>query len=656
MQDNFKVIEDLLKKDERLVADDGILLKNKIFELVNKMDEELIKLLLSDDKVKEMFFCDVDGIMVFDKSKFSWLIDSVNFVPDSYTLFSNDIILVDEYRNPVKNTSDVVLEFPYKDCVLEMDSTTDKDERNELFLNETIMRSEIDVLEKPKALIGAKLYDKAGSENVYEYNDESMIIKGNNLLVLHSLLPKYKSAIKLMYWDILYNTNSDQVPYNDSFKHSSWLVMMKNRLEIAKQLLSDKGCICIQINDDEKDYLKVLMDEVFERKNYVATISVRTKSPSGFQSVNPGVFKTAEYIMMYAKNKPSWEYNLVYTETAYDKNYKWYIPNKEESYDRWQIVDLFEYIAIENGCENAREARKKFGDLIFDQIAGKFALDNKESVFRLTAIGEGAGKEVKELRDLSKKTKGRIYELKRDAHYDVYVYNGNEIAFYSKKVRNIDGVDVPSMQLTNIWHDIAYEGIAKEGNTTLKKGKKPEKLIKRIIEIGSNEGDIVLDAYLGSGTTAAVAHKMGRKFIGIEQLDEHCEMALRRMQEVISGEQSGISKIVKWNGGGKFIHCELAKNSQKYLDRITNAKNSDELSLIYDELKSSDFVLYRVDINKMESEKHKFMNLSIDDKKRFLHMIIDKNTIYVNYCDIDDSDNEIDENDKLFSKSFYEEV
>ena len=656
MQNNFKVIEDLLKKDERLVASDGVLLKNKIYELINKMDADLIKLLLSDEKVKEMFFCDVDGVKVFDKIKFSWLVDSVNFVPDSYTSFSNDVILVDEYRNSVKNTSDVVLEFPYKDCVLEMDSTSDKDVRNEVFLNETILRSEIDVLEKPKALIGAKLHGEDGQKDIQEYNGESLLIKGNNLLALHSLLPRYKSAIKLMYWDILYNTNNDQVPYNDSFKHSSWLVMMKNRLEVAKTLLSDKGCICIQINDDEKDYLKVLMDEVFGRENYVATISVRTKSPSGFQSVNPGVFKTAEYIMMYAKNKPSWEYNLVYTETVYDKNYKWYIPNKDESYDKWQIVDLFEYIAVNNGCENAREARKKFGDLIFEQMAGKFALDNKECVFRLTAIGEGAGKEVKELRDLSKKTKDIIYELKRESHYDVYVYNGNEIAFYSKKVRNIDGVDVPSMQLTNIWHDIAYEGIAKEGNITLKKGKKPEKLIKRIIEIGSNEGDIVLDAYLGSGTTAAVAHKMGRRFIGIEQLDEHFEMALERMQEVISGEQSGISKTVKWNGGGEFIHCELAKNSQKYIDRIINAKSSEELLLIYEELKSSDFVLYRVDINKMESEKNKFASLFIDDKKRFLCSIIDKNTIYVNYCDIDDGDNGIETDEKLFSKSFYEEV
>jgi adenine-specific DNA-methyltransferase len=209
----------------------------------------------------------------------------------------------------------------------------------------------------------------------------------------------------------------------------------------------------------------------------------------------------------------------------------------------------------------------------------------------------------------------------------------------------------------DLWKDFYKDmgNVKKEGSANLTNGKKPERLISDIISAFTSEGDIVLDAYLGSGTTAAVAHKMGRRYIGIEQLDSHSAMEIERMQSVIAGEQTGISKSVNWTGGGSFVFMELAKNSQNVLDRITATNDADELSAIYDEVKSSPFVLYTVDILKMEKEKDAFAALTIDEQKKFLVSIIDKNTLYVNYSDIENDNHSLSDADKAFTKNFYKE-
>ena len=204
----------------------------------------------------------------------------------------------------------------------------------------------------------------------------------------------------------------------------------------------------------------------------------------------------------------------------------------------------------------------------------------------------------------------------------------------------------------DLWIDIKTTRVDKEGNVLLKNGKKPESLIKRIIELCTNEGDIVLDAYLGSGTTAAVAHKMNRQYIGIEQLDSHIDKSLQRMKNVINGDQTGISKDVNWQGGGSFVYCELKKLSQLFIDKVNKA-SGEELISIYEELKDNQFVSYRVDINKVENNKKGFLALTEDKKRKLLIDIIDKNMLYVNYCDIEDEAYNVSQNDKLFNNSFY---
>lgn len=236
---NIEILYRVLKENPKFTDNKGELLKSTIQEAALKMDKELLELLLSNEEIKEMFFKDVSGILVFDKNKFNWIIDSKDFIPGSYTAYKNRIMLTDEKGNSLKNINDVVLSFPCKDCLLEMDSTKETDDRQEVFFNETLMKKEIDTLLSPKVMAEPKTYDLEGVHNTTQISDkDNLLIKGNNLLALYSLLPRYKGKIKLMYWDILYNTESDKVPYADSFKHSSWLVMMKNRLEVAKQLLS----------------------------------------------------------------------------------------------------------------------------------------------------------------------------------------------------------------------------------------------------------------------------------------------------------------------------------------------------------------------------------------------------------------------------------
>ena len=197
-----------------------------------------------------------------------------------------------------------------------------------------------------------------------------------------------------------------------------------------------------------------------------------------------------------------------------------------------------------------------------------------------------------------------------------------------------------------------WNNIAREGGVKLDSGKKPEDLLRRIVEISTDEGDIVMDFFGGSGTTAAVAHKLGRKYITVDQMDYIDELIVTRLRNVIEGDATGISKFIDWTGGGSFVYCELGDNSQKLIDKIKKCKES-ELQSIYIELQNSDFISYRVDINELINSARQFEELNEDDKRKLLISIIDKNTLYINYADINDLDYGINENTKAFNDSFY---
>lgn len=656
----LNTLETVLKQDERLIADDGSVIKSKAYDLGVVGDVTLLKILLGNSDTKTYFFKDVDGVLVFDSIKFGWTVTSREFLPDSYTKYKNKIGLVDYSGRSIAQSKDVCLVWPYKDCVLEGGQTKEDQKRDEIFYNETLAPDEVNHLLYPKVFAGTKRYDKNGVEEIIEFrDDDNLIIKGNNLLALTSLLKRYENQVKCIYIDPPYYFNAkkdeDTFEYNSNFKLSSWLVFMKNRLEYAKRLLREDGAIFVQISDDGVAELHCLLKEIFNQNgenNFINKITVKTKSPSGFASVNAGVFETAEYILAFAKNKRRWTYNPQYIKSDYDANYKWYVANKSEEYPEWTIKDIFEVVAVNQGFSSKQEAINSLGSSAFMELVSIFALQNADCVFQSTAIGNNAGQNIVEVRDISKKNRGVVYQIQRDNHYDVYVLNGREMAFYSKKIRLIDGENVPSIQLSNIWTDTPYEGIAQEGNVSLKGGKKPEKLLRRIIEMSTDKDDIVMDYHLGSGTTCAVAHKLGRRYIGIEQLNYNENDSVIRLQNVINGDTSGISKFIDWQGGGSFVYTELKQLNEQYIEKVIASTTNDEINILFEEINQSGFISQKVNPADIDITAKDFLDLSFADKQRLLMDLINKNMLYVNLCDIDDEEFGVTEEEKAFTNSF----
>jgi len=410
----------------------------------------------------------------------------------------------------------------------------------------------------------------------YSYGDpasENMLVHGDNLLALKALEQDYAEKVKCIYIDPPFNTGAAFEHYDDGVEHSTWLDLMYKRIKILHKLLAKSGVIFIHIDDKEMDYLKIAMDEVFGRRNFLNRITVKTSDPSGHKTVNPSPYSQTEFILMYAKERSHYKYDIRYVESNYDPMYGRIIPNVNENYTKWISYNLYEYYAKEIGYENSKEAKNSLGKLDFDFMVSEFALKNANKVYQPTAISNAAGRETIELREQSKNNPGVVYHQARDSYEDIYILNGRQVYFYSSKIKNIEGKLMPAKPLTNLWTDVPYNGIAAEGDVVFKNGKKPEKLVRRCIEISTEEGDLVLDSFLGSGTTAAVAHKMKRKWIGIE-LGEHSKShCYSRLKSVVNGEQSGISKIQNWKGGGGFKFYTLAPsllNQDKFGNWVIN--------------------------------------------------------------------------------------
>lgn len=646
-------LKGLLQKDDRFTAG-GQLLKNTIVEHALKLDKDLIKLLLSKKRIKEHFFADIDETLVFDKDKFISFVDNKQFLPDSYTAFKINIgLTLDSKDDYLKERKDVVLVWPYKDCVLEGGQTKEEQKRNEIFWNETLAPDEIDQLFEPKVLTNFKRFDKDGEHKVSEIKDtDNLIIKGNNLLALHTLKKRFAGTVKLIYIDPPYNIGHS-FNYNDSFNHSSWLTFMKNRLEVARELLGKDGVIFVQINDIEHAYLKSLLDDIFQRENYVITITIKASSAAGHKTINPTPVNVTEYLLVYAKDKSQWKYKPQYVESGYDSMYNLFIKNVNDDCSKWKIKILQEIVAKELGFKNVKEAKSKLKQG-FDIALADFAFKNHKNVFRYTAINySGVGKETQKLYDLSAKNTKKIFHLKRENYTDMYIQNKNRLTFYTTKIKTINGKEVPSQLLTNLWDDIGWHGIAMEGEVILSRGKKPEKLLKRILDIGTEPSDIVLDFFLGTGTTTAVAHKMGCQYIGVEQLDYGKNDSVVRLKNVINGDKSGISKAVGWKGGGDFVYCELMQWNESFIDKIQKAKRKADLAKIWQQMREKAHLSYKVNLKAFDENADEFEQLKLEDQKKFLLEILDKNQLYVNYCEIDDTDYKISNEDKKLNRLFY---
>lgn len=390
-------------------------------------------------------------------------------------------------------------------------------------------------------------------------NASNMLIHGDNLLALKALESEFYNKIQCIYIDPPFNTGNAFDHYDDGVEHSVWLSLMKERLLILKNLLNESGVIVVHLDDKEMAYCKVLMDEIFGRYNYLNTITMTTNEPSGFKATGSKIFSTSNFLLVYAKNRTQVKINKVFKEKGYDTAYSKIFTNMEGSYKSWEWTNFSDFLAIQYGYKNSREAKNELGKEVFSQLLIDNSIKYAEKLFRTASIGGGAKIKRQETIQKSKNNKGKIFVHPNEDVEDFYILNGEQILFYKKRLEEIDGRLVPAEVITDVWTDISWTGIANEGGVQFKNGKKPELLIKRILDMFTEKNDFVLDSFAGSGTTAAVAHKMKRNWITIEMGEQCYTHCYKRLKNIVLGNDStGISKIVNWSKGGGFKFFELA--------------------------------------------------------------------------------------------------
>lgn len=410
---------------------------------------------------------------------------------------------------------------------------------------------------EPKLEPRILLHDPEHSIGTHAGNaTDNMLIHGDNLLALKALEQDFSGKVKCIYIDPPFNTGQAFEHYDDGIEHSLWLSLMFNRLKLLHRLLSEEGCIFVHIDETELGYCQVMLDEIFHRSNRVAFCTFKQSSATGHKAINPGPVNVANYVFIYAKNKSKWQWNRVYAPRERDDRYGQYILNRHENHESWRfglLTSVFEKEVIAKSTRKFTEKQK-------EQALHQFVLENADRVVQSASPNyEGVSQEARNMIDISKQNPDKIFLLQREKDPDMYFLNGKRLLFYSGKVQNIDGRLCTAEPITTIWTDLLSNNLHNEGSISFPKGKKPEAFIKRILEIATQPGDLVLDSFLGSGTTAAVAHKMGRRWIGIELGQHAYTHCYERLRKVVRGEDAGgITEATGWNGGGGFRFYTLA--------------------------------------------------------------------------------------------------
>ena len=388
---------------------------------------------------------------------------------------------------------------------------------------------------------------------------DNKLILGDNLLALKALEAEFAGRVKCVYVDPPFNTQQAFEHYEDGVEHSIWLSLMRDRLEMIRRLMASDASLFVHIDDNELGYLIVLLDEIFGRPNRISITTFKQSAASGPKAINPGLVTTNNYVLYYAKDKAAWSPNRVYVATSRDDRYSKIIDNFEDDFSKWRLIGLRESFLRVNKLEVWDEAKKKFADKLEEKISD-FVVTNAFRVVRTARVApRDVNEEAREALSASNTDRSRVFRSVREGKDDYYFLGGEQLIFYRAKTKVIDGALCTASPLTNLWDDLLSNNLHNEGGVAFPNGKKPESLIKRCLELSTRPGDLVLDSFAGSGTTGAVAHKMGRRWIMVE-LGEHCHThIIPRLRKVIDGEdQGGISKAVNWKGGGGFRYYRLA--------------------------------------------------------------------------------------------------
>lgn len=626
----------LLQKEEFLV--EGALNKNKLAELARQYDSMLLNLLMSEPTISNHFFSTLEeGILVFKKDTFLQFLNNKEFLPDSFTAYKTKIGLVTSDNRYLSENNEVVLNFPYKDCVLEGGQTKDDAKRQEIFFNETLAPTEINRLLDDKVLTNFKRFDADGEHEVKEISDtDNLIIKGNNLIALHSLKKRFAGKVKLIYIDVPYNTGSDSFGYNDSFNHSTWLTFMKNRLMVARELLSKEGVIFVHLDNNEVKYLGILLDEIFGRENFIELVTV-VNNPRGRDY--GGIANMHEFIFVYQKSDfaellPIDDPNKVF---KFQDEFGGFdireLRNRNTAFHVGNRPNLVYPIFVDpNSCDDSGfySVSEKLDETHTIEVLPK----KSRGIQTVWRWGKPKFIENKNVNVKARPMKDGGWSIQEKYRKSTVMARS---VWWDKEVNSEKG----TIHIGELFGNKVFAF------------PKPEGTIKRIIEIATKKGDIVLDYHLGSGTTAAVAHKMNRQYIGIEQMDYIETVSVERLKKVINGEQGGVSKDVNWQGGGSFVYAELKNDAQDFKESILKATTTEELLELFNKAKTSSFLSYHVDPKKLKEVE--FKELSLAEQKQVLSELIDNNNLYVNYSDIEDSSFAISPQEKALNRAFYGE-
>ncbi|GAA9959942.1 site-specific DNA-methyltransferase [Helicobacter pylori] len=596
--------------------------KERLETLILTADEKLLTFMLEHENAndyKNAFFKTIANSLVFNQK--ALLECLTKELENSFTRFANKIGLYSQGRpkdRSIKSSELVVLNFPFKDNVLLGNAKDNSTKSNELFYHEVLHKKEIDTLYKKKALCHFEMHGEGDLESALKDRNTNYLIKGNNLIALHSLKKKFAKQVKCIYIDHPYNTGNDSFNYNDNFNHSSWLVFMKNRLEVAREFLSDDGVIFVQCDDNEQAYLKVLMDEIFLRENFDAIIWRKIEenaSSGGTMKITHTIRKDHEHILIYYKNKADFRTNKFLELPNFDNDYK--------------------------NLDNDPRGEFKAGSI---SMKGTI---NSKNYYSITTPG---GRVVTRVWRIDKDEFNKLHEDNRI----YYGKDGNgipQIKIFLQEMREVTPKSIFE-NLGSLYDAKEYElGKMFDKETIKDMTPKPEALISRILEVSTNENDLVLDFFAGSGTTCAVAHKMKRRYIGIEQMDYIETITKERLKKVIEGEQGGISKKCDFKGGGSFVYAELKEVNLEVKKQILNAKSANECLKIFNDL--NERFLKRADCKIDEIHSEEFQNLDLNEQKRICCVLLDSNEDYLNLGDIDEDAWGIDKITKKYNEIFY---
>lgn len=648
----YQTLENQLKREMNFVTDNGELKKWVVIDKARDFDEELLALLLANDELKEKFFVKVKDVLVFKQEMFVDFLEQKNYLNDSYTQYKNKVGLTIGNKY-LKQRNEVALVWPFKDCILEGGQSREEDKREEIFFNEILAQDEITQLLEPKVLTNVKRISSEGENQFNQFNRkengdiiDNLIIKGNNLLGIASLIPNFRNKVKLIYIDPPYNTGSDSFKYNDSFNQSTWLTFMKNRIELAKKLLAPSSIFLVQCSFHQYAYLKVLMDDLFEK--HLCDFNIQVRHPDRALTGDKEFNDIIEYILIYSNDKSKKmpfveeqktidDYNLqieindnVKPEVIQcgPKSVEVYLPHQYKVISIPPSKDGLKKISI-RGSIREKNSSGRF----FVKYLEKLSDYPSETLFKVPNMGD----DLASHRFFYSAAKG-----KRNGGY----YQGMPISS-----------NVTKKQYSNFYNfEKEYNNVSKQGGVLFRNGKKPEELLKFLIQLFTEKNDIVLDYHLGSGTTAAVSHKLERQYIGLEQLQSQIDLSIERMKKVIDGDITGISEDedVNWEGGGNFIYLELKKYNQFFIEQIETAKDTQTLLQIWEQMKTKSFLNYNVDIQKQETYIEEYKLLSLKEQKQHLCELLDKNQLYVNLSSLEDKDFACTNEERKVTKDFYQ--